>query len=474
MKRRSSLDRLLDGLLRAPHDYRPSTNIFPDLDPGEVAEKFELEARGRQRNSGGEPPRDRGKLDDIEMQVIEHVKSAQRTAHQILQDELQSYAQRLGSLNFHERVTAIRQTAPDCIAEFHSERAKGENELHEVRRDLMEHEEERDDFREMHGLRRPARVHSSAASFLKWGFLILLLAAECALNGSFLAKGSQLGLVGGISEALAFAALNVGAALAAATLGARLILHRSYVLKFIGALAVAAWVCFTVLLNLALAHYREVAGTLATEGGRKVVARLQEAPFALDDIQSWVLFGIGVLFAGAAFVDSLLLFDPYWGYGSIEKRLRKSRKHYQHLHADLVDELHEIYSDYSRKLGLIGQDLAARLGEHGRIIEARKGRVDLFHGHQHQLESAANAILATYRNARGIAAGEPYSLVRINVTAANPDPKQREEIESLVKDAQSVLLIQTERLQAEFEGGIARYDQIDSLVGDKRESRAAA
>jgi hypothetical protein len=36
-----------------------------------------------------------------------------------------------------------------------------------------------------------------------------LLLVELIINGNFLAKGSQLGLLGGIIEAFAFAALNL-------------------------------------------------------------------------------------------------------------------------------------------------------------------------------------------------------------------------------------------------------------------------
>jgi len=473
MKRRSALDRLLDGLFRAPHDYKLSTNVFPDLEPGKIAKEFELEARGKQRAAGGEPPRGPGQLDDIENQIVEHVKSAQRNSHQIMDNDLQSYAQRLGSLHFQERVTAIKTTAPNCIVEYRTEVAKGSNELHEVRRDLLQHEKTWDAFRTEHGITRLALLPSRAVTFLKWGFLVLLLIVEGALNGAFLAKGNQLGLVGGVSEALTFAALNVGAALAAAVLGARLLIHRNYFLKLIGAMAVAAWLCFAVLLNLALAHYREVAGTLASDGGLQVVARIKEAPFALNEIQSWVLLGIGLLFAVAAFVDSLLLFDPYWGYGGIEKRLRQARLRYQHLHADLVNELRAIYEDYSKKLELIGQDLAARLGELGRVVEARQRRIEMFNAHQDQLETAANTLLSIYRQARRLPM-EPYTLIPVKVSALNPDARQREEIETLVRDAQGVLLRQTESLQAEFEQGLARYDQIDALVGDKREFHAAA
>ena len=474
MKRRSSLDRLLEGLLRAPHDYRPTTDTFPDLDTKKVAKELELEARGRKRCFRKEPLRPAGQLDDIENEIIEYVESDKKHSHQILEDQLQSYAHRMASLDFQGRFTAIHQTAPDCIAEFRAELAKGEDALHARRRDLIEHEDERHYFRKKHGLTAPARTHSQAVAFLKWGFLVLLLAVESALNGSFLAEGSEQGLVGGISAAVAFATLNVGGALAAAILGARLLIHRIAFLKIVGALAVTAWLCFTFTLNLALAHYREVAGAFGTEAGREVITRLQEAPLVMNDVQSWVLFGIGILFAVAAFADSLLLFDPYWGYGSLEKRLRKSRARYANLKADLVDDLKDIYSDFSRKLGEIGQDLSKRLGEYDRIISARKSKVDQFNAKQTQLEKAANALLGTYRSERGLPADDPYKLARISVSADNPDKKKREDIERIVNEAQTVLRAQADLLQREFQEGLARYDQIDTLVGDRRDRNGSA
>ena len=476
MKRGSSLDRLLDGMLRAPHDYRPTTDTFPDLDPKKVAKELKLEERARERSFRKEPLRSNSQLDDIEHEIIEYVESDKKHAHQLLEEHLQSYAHRLASLDFHGRFTAIHQAAPDCVTEFQGDLAKGEDALHERRRDLIEHEKEREIFRKRHGLARPARTHSNAAAFLKWAVLFLLLAIEAGMNGNFLAAGTYQGPVGGITTALGFAALNVGGAFAAAVLGARLLIHRSAFLKMIGGMAFILWIGFTFALNLALAHYREVAKALLDsqalleEPGQQVIARLRDAPFVLNDIESWALFGLGLLFAVAAFVDSLLLFDPYFGYGGVEKRLRKARAMYQNLKAALVDDLKEIYADFSGKLAEIGKDLSRRLGEYDRIVSAKKSKVDQFNAKQTQLEMAANSILGLYRSARGLPTGEAYTLARINVGADNPDKKKREEIERMASDSQSVLRTQADLLLKEFQDGLARYDQIDKLVGDGRDS----
>ena len=462
MRRRSTLDRLLQGLLRAPHDYRPTTDTFPDLDPKKVAQELRLEDRGRERAFRREPARPADQLDDIETEIVEYVEADKKHAHQILAEELQSYEHRLASLDFHKRLTDIHLIAPNCVTEFHAERATGEGLLLAVRKRLQDHETEHENFRKDHHLARPARTHTPAASFVKWSVLFVLLAIECILNGTLLAKGSELGEIGGISEAIFFAVLNVGVACGAAVF-ARLVTHRNRFWNLIGALAVIAWFCFTLVLNLALAHYREVAGTFVANGGQEVINRLREAPLDLHEIQSWVLFGMGIFFAFIAFADTLLLLDPYWGYGSQEKRLKKAWQRYQDEKADRVAELRDIYSEFSEELGEISQDLSARLGEFDRIIAARKNKIELFDTYQAQLEKAVNALLSTYRAARGIASASPYRLKRIQVSANNPGSAQRAEIEGLVKEAQSVLRTQLQRLQQEFDEGLKRYDEIDKL-----------
>jgi hypothetical protein len=81
MKQRSSLDRLLDGLFRAPHDYRPTTDTFPDLDPKEVARKLRLEERARELSFRNEALRPPGQLDQIEHEIIEYVESDKKHVH---------------------------------------------------------------------------------------------------------------------------------------------------------------------------------------------------------------------------------------------------------------------------------------------------------------------------------------------------------------------------------------------------------
>src|SRR5215207_3406093 len=52
----------MEGLWRAPHDYRPSIEIFPDLDVDKVTAEFRLEEEAKKRAgaSSGKPSDDSG------------------------------------------------------------------------------------------------------------------------------------------------------------------------------------------------------------------------------------------------------------------------------------------------------------------------------------------------------------------------------------------------------------------------------
>lgn len=464
MPRRTAFDRLITNLSKPPHDYHRSLEVFPSLDVDKIAEELDLETHGNER--AAEKPRGRASTvpDDIELKIQERVESEKKGAYTVLEDELQTYTKRLSGLDIVGRFSEIQRAAPSCITEFTAEVATGRDELHGLRRNLVEIENELENFRKDHGLKRTARSHSSGMTFLKWAFLGFLWVFESALNGSFLAKGSDQGLVGGISEAIGFASLNVFGALIFATIGARQMYHQSVVRKVIGFISIIAWIIVTLVLNLALAHYREVAGTLADQGGQQVIGRLLQSPFELADINSWVLFGVGLIFAIGAFIDGLMLFDPYPGYGALQKRVDRARDAYATRKAELVEELRAVCEDYGTIMDELSRDLGVRRGEYDDIIAQRGRLVGLFNSHQAHLESSGNALLAVYCRAKGSSGSrKPFKLQRIEVSANQPEESDREEMKATIKSAQKVLKEQNEQIHQEFDKALKQYRQIDDL-----------
>lgn len=452
------------GLRRAPHDYRPSIEIFPDLNVDKLAAEFRLEEEAKAR-SGSKAKQSDDFRDDIETRLVERVESEKKHAHEVLQDEMRTYDERLAALEISGRFSAIERAAPACIAEFKAEVATGRDQLYVLRRHLVENERELEHFRQEHGLRqRIARAHGSGLTFLKWSFLAFLWALESAFNGSFLAKGSEQGLVGGVSEAVGFATLNVGTAVLFAVFGARQLNHRSRWRRIIGAVSIPVWLALTFTLNLALAHYREVAGAMSAEAGQEVMRRLADSPFELHDINSWILFGVGLLFAVFAFIDGLFLVDPYPGYGALQKRVDTARRAYVDHKQALINLLRDISDSYGEQMDELSRDLSLRRSEYDAIITHRGRLVQLFESHQTQLERAGNSLLATYRHAKGVNSNKPFLLNRIKVAANAPDPKERNEIWETTEAAQKLLNQQNKQIHAEFESALAQYRQIDDFI----------
>ncbi len=477
----SALARLVGGLKREQHDYRASLEIFPALDVAKLASDFAVAKVGAQRGAKEEPSSDSVSLDDVESRIVERVEAEKNSAHGILLDELHLYKERLSGLDFEGRFATIRQAAPAAVSEFRAEAAQGRDELHSLRRHLRDVEAERDDFRSRHRLTRTARSAVGGSLTLKVGILLSLFVFEVFLNGFFLAKGSELGYVGGAAEALVFALLNIGVSFLAGAVGVRELNHRNYIRKLFGLASLMAWLAFVVGLNLTLAHYREAAGAFVSDAGQEVLVRLRTAPLGIIDIKSWLFFGIGMLCSLIAFGDSYLIFDPYPGYGMLEKRRAAAYEAYIARKTELIAMLLGIRDQAIEILEEANRDLSIRRGEYDAILESRTRLLRLFETHQTHLDRTANALLASYREANKRSRttptpprfAAPYVLEKIPTEHELSPVAARDDLRRSISESQAVLVDQVRAIHDEFEKAFATYREIDDLVEEKTVARSA-
>jgi hypothetical protein len=228
---------------------------------------------------------------------------------------------------------------------------------------------------------------------------------------------------------------------------------------------------FAVLLNFALAHYREVAGSLTEEAARDVITRIFSDPLVLD-IKSWLFFLIGFAFSAVAFGDGVFFADPYPGYGEIEQRLKAAHIRYSERKSELIGHLAQIRDEASEIFQESRRDLSVRRSEHDAILESRARMVSLFNEHQMQLERAANSLLAKYHEANQRARSTPaptrfskaYALARHKTDKELLKTSAREDLRCSITASQELLERQVVAIQEEFERAVASYRQIDDLV----------
>ncbi|RVB78463.1 hypothetical protein EN906_00565, partial [Mesorhizobium sp. M7A.F.Ca.CA.004.06.1.1] len=459
------LNKLRDSLRESNHDFRASTQLFNSLDPAKIDGDLDVINRGKQRGEVNQPPKTAKNLDDVEHAIVERVEDEKKAAHHTLEDNLQLLGGRLAGLDFEEQFGLIRQTNAASVSDFKASVAVGLDELHGLRRALNDAEKEHAWFKEKHGLVRAARVQHGAAHIFRLSLLLFLFLVETAMNGNFLAKGNEQGFFGGILEAAAFSFINIGAALLLAVFCARLVTHRSFFVKFVGIISILFYIGLAISINLALAHYREVSGSLADGAGAEVIRNMLANPAGLTDIKSWLLFAIGLMFSLFAFIDGWFVLDPYPGYTGVENRLVRRRDDYIDRKKELIEELQDVRDDHNEKVEEIVKQLGSRRREHRAIVDHRSRLLALFAQHQDQLERACNQLLSMYREANIQARtepapkhfGTPYKLDRIKPYVTGEREWNEGDVGASIRQAQEELNEQVRLIGQECERGIEQY-----------------
>jgi hypothetical protein len=475
-----SLERLRGALGRPAHTYRPTVQTFNDLDVQRLERELDLKAKGTERGTANQPASDAVTIDAAEAEIVEQIGAAQKLAYAELQAQLATFHERLTDLDFESRFGAIEEVSHGGLADLKAEQQMALDDLHGLRKDLTEAEDSLKGFKSDHRIRRPAEKKSVLGLITKLLVIALLVVAEIVANGYFLSGGNELGLVGGIIEALLFSVLNVGVAVFFALILVPNLYHRNIFRKLFGFLSLLAFFAWAAALNLGLAHYREAAGTreptaaFAQQARDAVMQRLQSRPLDLDQFESWLLFAIGVLFALVALVDGLSLVDKFPGYQKVADTMRKARQAYADERRAKIQDLSQVRQDYQDAVSELRTDIAKRRTEHQAILAHRLKLLNLFQEYQGQLEKAANQLLRTYRDANTAARSapapahflQPFKLDRLAGSIDGTTEITAEALQQKIDAAQLNLQQVMADVTAEFERGLARYRELDSLTPD--------
>lgn len=466
-----ALNRLWETVRESNHDFRSTTDVFPIIEVEKVSRTLELVERGAESGSANQPPKAARALDDTEQRIVAKVEAEKKASYQILEDRFDHFSDRLKSLDFQGQFSLIRSANASSLSDFKAEAVRGEDELHILRDDMLVAENQLVKFKQKHNLERAAKITSPEMWAFKVSVIVFLVLIETFMNGNFLGEGSSQGLIGGIIEAFVFAVVNIGYALALGLACSKLLAHRSIVFKLGGYLTFAAYVVVAVGINLALAHYREIAEVSFEGAGTAVIERLRTNPAGLTDLKSWLLFGLGLLFSIVAFADACLMTDPYPGFASTEKQRNVKRTRYRSRKDHLIENLTDIRNDHNNKVNDIIRELSNRRQDFQATIAHRARVISLFNEHQNHLEQAANSLLTIYREANRKSRTNPepkyfgttYRMDRLNAVPHVHEEWNDQELAVEINKHQQELTEQVKRIGEAYSVAIDRYHQLDTI-----------
>ena len=392
------IDRVKDAL---SGDAPPIARIdyLQPIDTGKIARRMDLDAKGRENGQRDLPNSGASTFDDIEMSIIQPIEAEWRLASGRMIDELRAYAIRLIGFSIDAELRRLVLSADNALAQLRAAHHIANQELGHLKAQYAATREEFDAFRQRHKLSRPAR--NPASRWTTLGLLSILVAVESVLNGFFFAEGAKHGLVGGIGTAVGISIVNVVWAFLVGLGPSRWINHRNWLVKFLGMVLVLAGCGVLVALHAFAAHLRDASMAMLgpSEAMKAALRTLASSPWLLNDLTSYYLFALGVLFAGFTIWKGYGFDDPYPNYGRQFRRLEAARLAYGDEHTELFGGLEDIKEDTIQDIRSGMEKIPRYPQEAAAIRAARTSLLSSFKTYEGSVTTAIDQLLAIYRAA---------------------------------------------------------------------------
>ncbi len=450
----------------------PSVQQVAELDLEKIKDELNLIQEGQSRGEKNIPSSSTKALDDIEHQIIATIEAEQRRQQQTLNNQLQAYQQRIGKLDLEHEAINIASAAQRASTEFIVKVDDGKAKLFTLWRNVCMIENQWNDFRKKHNLTHPADYPLSRL----WNFaiIIVILGIESVLNGTFLARGLETGLIGGVVEAFVIAAINVSFGFFLGNSVMRYLFHRNYFVRALTLIEVPISCTIAVFFNLLVGHYRDALnGPDPMHASAAALDSFTLHPFALVDIQSWVLFAMGLFFSVVAAVDGFKMDDPYPGYGKISRKHDEIIQEYTDEKANIIDDLSSTCSQALNDIREARQSLATGRSELSGILDHREKLSQHLEESHKYLNRAANDLLSTYRNANMRARSSPapahfngsYSLPKSSALDSLPIAINEKFLDTNIDKTDEVLQKAINQVNTQFEQAVKEFHQIGDFTG---------
>ena len=206
--------------------------------------------------------------------------------------------------------------------------------------------------------------------------------------------------------------------------------------------------------------------------GADLINQILSNPLGLTQLESWMLFGVGMLFATITLVDVITFSDIYPGYTKVQKKWDEFTDDYKDEYDALKEELDDIKEEYANVLKAIGNSLSARLQHLDHIMSGRTRLQVLYDGHHELLQRAANALFSYYyeanRAARTDAAPERfnkrYIVAKMVLSSGKTiQPREAQKIKDRIAEGKTILDEQLKTVLDEYAKGINQYRNLDIL-----------
>lgn len=448
------------------------------LDVDELAKELALEEDAKRLGIAGLPSQDSTELCGPEAKIIQRINKARLDYVDWATVRLQNLNQKLAKKDVSQLVSRALQADKEFERNASASLASSESLIKKLASKYKKAQQELEEFRSQNGLRREARYPNGAAKFFSYSLLAFLILVEGITNAWFYAQGMSGGLLDGFVAAALFAGVNLISAFVLGKYWVRYVNHRNPALKGLGVLVTLLAVVLMLNVSLGIAHYRDALVIEAAEPAKFAWEAFKANAFGLNDLFSWLLFGVSVAFALLALFDGLSSDDPYPGYGKVSRHAQSARDEYHDEVESIREEFDSLKQDEIENLDGAIAKAQTILIEYAALIDEKKSAQSRLDTALDNAKKVMNALLRLFRDANAIARNDSSVPAYFNQSPSldelklpdfdiSADEDAHEEKEKLIAELLNTIDTVRANIQAAFNRAYDRLTPLDSHLSDQ-------
>jgi hypothetical protein len=387
---------LLEKLSRPRHEFMANLSPFHTPDASHIAAALDVKRKAAQEGARNYPSSDSRQQSSTELEIHERFREIVREGEQVASDQWNAYTARMRSASFQEAdVSEALAEGRRSLERARESLRTTRSELVSLNADRAEAEIEFAEFRKRNGLvHRMPRYPADRK--LHIAVLVLLVVVESIINGLFFAKGSELGIVGGVIAAVVLSSLNLGLGFLSGLLAWRGACGRG-IKRIAGILGSGLWVVLAIKLNHFIACYRDL---FALNSGvvslPDVLSRMSLGLSGLVDAESLVLLTLGLALNLLAAFDGFRFDDRFPEYGATDRRRREAVERHE---SSLREHAEAAAAAKDRAFDAIKsalQLIKERSDDRARAEQGRKELAQAYLRHQECVQLALETVMRSY------------------------------------------------------------------------------
>ena len=378
--------------------YRSKSDLTDEceIDLDAIAGQLTLQEKAELAAENGLPTQNATNPDGTEREIQSYFENRMANINRIVNEGLCVRNTSITDTNLQDERALINNHTEHSKLAVKSLMAREFRLLKQLKKELDDIQQEFQAFQTENHLVRTA--HYPDSQLLYFAVILLFWLLESAGNGYFFAEGSELGLLGGVGQAVVIAAINISIAFFLMGWLFRYKNHYSPWKQLAAYIGLGVYLPCVFGFNLLVAHYRDYFAFNPKEAGNLAVQRFIESPWQLSEFNSWILFFMGLLFAIFAFIDGYKRDDAYPGYGHLHRRLQDLHEEYDEHRDDIVTQVEEVRQEFLTKLEEMKHAVLLKHTRLVHLVEDKQVFVAEYEQGIANFIAAANVLIYRYRD----------------------------------------------------------------------------